>query len=53
MIGCKGVVGDILGYFFDVYGEIILDIKIYNELIGLKLNLFFMILIVIGVVGGE
>lgn len=53
MIGRKGAVGDILGYFFDAHGEIIPDIKIHNELIGLKLNSLSTIPTVIGVAGGE
>ena len=53
MIGRKGAVGDILGYFFDADGEIIPDIKIHNELIGLELNALPTIPTVIGVAGGE
>ncbi len=37
MIGRKGAVGDILGYFFDAKGDVVTDIKIHNELIGLPL----------------
>lgn len=38
MIGRKGAVGDILGYFFDAKGDVVTDIKIHNELIGLPLS---------------
>lgn len=52
MIGRKGAVGDILGYFFDAHGEIIPDIKIHHELIGLELTSLTTIPTVIGVAGG-
>nr|WP_052282708.1 transcriptional regulator LsrR [Kluyvera genomosp. 1] len=53
MIGRKGAVGDILGYFFDADGEIIPDIKIHDELIGLTLKALPTIPTVVGVAGGE
>lgn len=53
MIGRKGAVGDILGYFFDANGEIITDMKIHHELIGLTLPALSTIPLVIGVAGGE
>lgn len=53
MIGWKGVVGDILGYFFDLKGDVVMNIKIYNELIGLFLSVLKIIFVWVGVVGGE
>ena len=52
MIGRKGAVGDILGYFFDAEGQVIPDMKIHDELIGLTLNTLKTIPTVIGVAGG-
>lgn len=52
MIGRKGAVGDILGYFFDANGEIIPDMQIHNELIGLSLATLATIPTVVGVAGG-
>lgn len=52
MIGRKGAVGDILGYFFDAKGEIIHDMKIHDELIGLSLAALATIPTVVGVAGG-
>lgn len=51
MIGRKGAVGDILGYFFDGEGQVIPDMKIHDELIGLTLNTLKTIPTVIGVAG--
>ncbi len=53
MIGRKGAVGDILGYFFDVKGDVVTDIKIHNELIGLPLSSLKTIPVRVGVAGGE
>ncbi len=53
MIGRKGAVGDILGYFFDGEGEVIPEMKIHDELIGLTLSTLKTIPTVIGVAGGE
>ncbi|WP_194207603.1 transcriptional regulator LsrR [Superficieibacter sp. 1612_C1] len=53
MIGRKGAVGDILGYFFDANGEVIPEIKIHQELIGLSLSSLSTIPTIIGVAGGE
>ena len=53
MIGRKGAVGDILGYFFDANGEVIPEIKIHQELIGLGLSSLSTIPTIIGVAGGE
>lgn len=47
------MVGDILGYFFDVKGDVVMNIKIYNELIGLFLSVLKIIFVWVGVVGGE
>ncbi|MBL5906255.1 transcriptional regulator LsrR [Serratia fonticola] len=52
MIGRKGAVGDILGYFFDTSGEIIPDMQIHQELIGLSLSALATIPTVVGVAGG-
>ncbi|MCV4808974.1 transcriptional regulator LsrR, partial [Escherichia coli] len=52
MIGRKGAVGDILGYFFDGEGEVIPEMKIHDELIGLTLSTLKTIPTVIGVAGG-
>lgn len=52
MIGRKGAVGDILGYFFDADGAIIPDMQIHNELIGLSLATLATIPTVVGVAGG-
>lgn len=52
MIGRKGAVGDILGYFFDASGEIIPDMQIHQELIGLSLSALATIPTVVGVAGG-
>lgn len=52
MIGRKGAVGDILGYFFDANGEIIPDMQIHHELIGLSLATLSTIPTVVGVAGG-
>ncbi|ETJ31216.1 Transcriptional regulator LsrR, partial [human gut metagenome] len=38
MIGRKGAVGDILGYFFDAKGDVVTDIKIHNELIAFQVE---------------
>lgn len=51
MIGRKGAVGDILGYFFDGEGQVIPEMKIHDELIGLTLNTLKTIPTVIGVAG--
>lgn len=51
MIGRKGAVGDILGYFFDGEGEVIPEMKIHDELIGLTLSTLKTIPTVIGVAG--
>lgn len=53
MIGRKGAVGDILGYFFDAKGDVVTDIKIHNELIGLPLSALKTIPVRVGVAGGE
>lgn len=53
MIGRKGAVGDILGYFFDSQGEVIPEMKIHNELIGLTLPALSTIPLVAGVAAGE
>lgn len=53
MIGRKGAVGDILGYFFDVSGEVIPDMQIHQELIGLSLSSLATIPTVVGVAGGR
>ena len=53
MIGRKGAVGDILGYFFDAKGDVVTDIKIHNELIGLPLSSLKTIPVRVGVAGGE
>ncbi|XNM80825.1 sugar-binding domain-containing protein [Escherichia coli] len=53
MIGRKGVVGDILGYFFDAKGDVVTDIKIHNELIGLPLSSLKTIPVRVGAAGGE
>ncbi|OAT75882.1 transcriptional regulator LsrR [Mangrovibacter phragmitis] len=52
MIGRKGAVGDILGYFFDAQGQIVPDMRIHKELIGLSLDALTTIPLVIGVAGG-
>ncbi|MFV8849012.1 transcriptional regulator LsrR [Serratia fonticola] len=52
MIGRKGAVGDILGYFFDTSGAIIPDMQIHQELIGLSLSALATIPTVVGVAGG-
>ncbi|PAA99484.1 transcriptional regulator LsrR [Serratia fonticola] len=52
MIGRKGAVGDILGYFFDASGDIIPDMQIHQELIGLSLSALATIPTVVGVAGG-
>lgn len=52
MIGRKGAVGDILGYFFDASGAIIPDMQIHQELIGLSLSALATIPTVVGVAGG-
>ncbi|MEB7885989.1 transcriptional regulator LsrR [Serratia fonticola] len=52
MIGRKGAVGDILGYFFDANGAIIPDMQIHQELIGLSLSALATIPTVVGVAGG-
>ncbi len=51
MIGRKGAVGDILGYFFDAKGDVVTDIKIHNELIGLTLSSLKTIPVRVGVAG--
>lgn len=51
MIGRKGAVGDILGYFFDAKGDVVTDIKIHNELIGLPLSALKTIPVRVGVAG--
>ena len=48
-----GAVGDILGYFFDAKGDVVTDIKIHNELIGLPLSALKTIPVRVGVAGGE
>ena len=53
MIGRKGAVGDILGYFFDAKGDVVTNIKIHNELIGLPLSALKTIPVRVGVAGGE
>ncbi|WP_058914272.1 transcriptional regulator LsrR [Entomohabitans teleogrylli] len=52
MIGRKGAVGDILGYFFNQDGDVIGDMKIHKELIGLSLSSLATIPTVVGVAGG-
>ncbi|MDX5629702.1 MULTISPECIES: transcriptional regulator LsrR [unclassified Brenneria] len=52
MFGRKGATGDILGYFFRSNGEIVPDMRIHNELIGLSLRALSTIPTVIGVAGG-
>ncbi|MCC8380704.1 transcriptional regulator LsrR [Xenorhabdus sp. PB30.3] len=52
MFGRKGAVGDILGYFFNAEGELVSNIDIHQELIGLSLPELKTIPNVIGVAGG-
>lgn len=52
MFSCKGVVGDIFGYFMQVDGVFVVDMQIYQELIGILLIDLKNIFMVIGVVGG-
>ncbi|WP_047680744.1 MULTISPECIES: transcriptional regulator LsrR [Xenorhabdus] len=52
MFGRKGAVGDILGHFFNTEGELVDDIDIHQELIGLTLSELKTIPNVIGVAGG-
>ncbi|MDX7992743.1 transcriptional regulator LsrR [Xenorhabdus littoralis] len=52
MFGRKGAVGDILGYFFNAEGELISDMNIHQELIGISLPELKTIPNVIGVAGG-
>ncbi|MBD2785045.1 transcriptional regulator LsrR [Xenorhabdus sp. DI] len=52
MFDRKGAVGDILGYFFNMEGELISDIDIHRELIGVSLPEMKTIPNVIGVAGG-
>ncbi|MBD2796199.1 transcriptional regulator LsrR [Xenorhabdus sp. 18] len=52
MLGRKGAVGDILGYFFNTEGELVSDIDIHQELIGISLSELKTIPNVIGVAGG-
>ncbi|WP_210524002.1 transcriptional regulator LsrR [Pantoea ananatis] len=52
MLGRKGAVGDILGYFFDANGKIIPDISIHRELVGLCLSSLVTIPVRIGVAAG-
>lgn len=42
-----------LGYFFDAKGDVVTDIKIHNELIGLPLSALKTIPVRVGVAGGE
>lgn len=51
MISRKGAVGDILGYFFDAKGDVVTNIKIHNELIGLPLSALKTIPVRVGVAG--
>ncbi|MBE8597730.1 transcriptional regulator LsrR [Xenorhabdus sp. BG5] len=52
MFGRKGAIGDILGYFFNMEGELVSDIDIHQELIGISLPEMKTIPNVIGVAGG-
>ncbi|CAM3768758.1 transcriptional regulator [Xenorhabdus thuongxuanensis] len=52
MFGRKGAIGDILGYFFNMEGELVSDIDIHQELIGISLPEIKTIPNVIGVAGG-
>nr|WP_237387550.1 transcriptional regulator LsrR [Xenorhabdus sp. Sc-CR9] len=52
MFSRKGAVGDILGYFFNADGELIGDIDIHQELIGIPLPEIKTIPNVLGVAGG-
>ena len=52
-IGAVSQQDDILGYFFDAKGDVVTDIKIHNELIGLPLSALKTIPVRVGVAGGE
>ncbi|RKE87402.1 MULTISPECIES: transcriptional regulator LsrR [Xenorhabdus] len=52
MFGRKGAIGDILGYFFNMEGELVSNIDIHQELIGISLPEMKTIPNVIGVAGG-
>lgn len=53
MYVCKGVVGDILGYFLQVDGRLVEGLEIYWELFGVIFDELVQLLIIVGVVGGE
>ncbi|MDC9614729.1 transcriptional regulator LsrR [Xenorhabdus khoisanae] len=52
MLDRKGAIGDILGYFFNTEGELVSNINIHQELIGISLPEMKTIPNVIGVAGG-